>query len=99
MDVRVLRQILGRDTSRLTKNRLSGSLTQHQILRIIGAQRRWAGKRESRHSDRTTTIEAYQCSNRGESEISVPTTHFLKRPARIGRHCRYPYLHQKLVRF
>src|SRR5262245_3233353 len=97
MNVGVLRQILGRDTSRLTKKRLSRSLAQYQILRIIGAQRRRTGKRESRHSDRTATIEAYECSSRCESEIPVPATHSLKRPARIGRHCRYPYLHQTLV--
>src|SRR5262249_5833729 len=46
MDVRILRQILGRDTSRLTKKRLSRSLTQHQILRILCAQRRLGSTRE-----------------------------------------------------
>src|SRR5262245_46656959 len=97
MNVGVLRQILGCDTSGLTKKRLSWSLAQHQILCILCTQRCWAGKRDSRHSDHTATIEAYQCSSRGESEIPMPATYFVKRPARIGRHCRHPYLHQKLV--
>src|SRR5215468_815834 len=65
--------------------------------RKSGSAGLWAGKRKSYHVDRTVIIESYQCSNSGESEIPMPATHLLKRPARIGRHCRHPYLHQKLV--